>query len=74
MSLVVLFSQGLLMKNLRYKFFKRFADLPEGSRSEIIVVHNDGEPFTWRSVKVEVDNESTKGERLLVLLDSLGFL
>ena len=62
------------MENLKSKFFKRYANLPEGTRNEIVVVDKDGEPFTWRSVRIEINNETTKGERLLELLNQLELL
>ena len=38
---------------LKEGFLKTYANLPQGSREEIIVVVHD-EPYTWKSAKLEI--------------------
>ncbi len=46
------------------KFFKIYANLPLEFRNEIIVVLGD-EPMTWNAVRIEIENNTEKGEILL---------
>ena len=55
------------MEKFRAKFNQTYANLPEGSRSEIIAVVNK-EPYTWRSSKVEIDNNTEIGTQILNFL------
>lgn len=51
--------------------FKRiYANLPLGLRSEIVAVL-DNEIMTWNVVKIEVDNNTAMGKRLLEYLEEL---
>lgn len=55
------------------KFYQIYADLPLGSRDEIVVVF-ENEPVTWRVVKIEVDNNTIKSNQILDLLIKMGIL
>lgn len=55
------------MEKSRAKFNQIYANLPDGSRSEIVAVINN-EPYTWRSAKVEVDNSTETGDQILNFL------
>lgn len=55
------------MEKLRAKFKQRYANIPEGARTEIIAVVNN-EPYTWRSARVEVDNDTVVGNKILQFL------
>jgi len=46
------------------KFFKIYANLPLHFRTEIIAVV-EGNPFTWNSAKLEVENDSEFGSLIL---------
>ncbi|PIS09032.1 hypothetical protein COT75_03645 [Candidatus Beckwithbacteria bacterium CG10_big_fil_rev_8_21_14_0_10_34_10] len=48
-------------------FFKAYANLPLSLRQEIIVVL-DNEPLSWNAVKIEIENETSKGKAILVKL------
>ena len=61
------------MKDLRAEFLQKCAGLPFGARDEIIAVI-DEDAFTWRSAKIEVDNNTELGEKILKQLDELGIL
>jgi len=55
------------MEEIRAKFMQRYANLPEGARDEIISVVRD-EPYTWRSARVEIDNNTEIGNEILKFL------
>lgn len=46
------------------RFLQIYANLPLGARTEIIVVVDD-EPLTWNAAKIEVENETKKGDEIL---------
>jgi len=52
------------------KFLQIYANLPLSLRNEIIVVV-DNEPITWNSARIEVDNETPKGQEILDRLKEL---
>lgn len=52
------------------KFLQIYANLPLGSRKEIIVVV-DGEPLTWNAAKIEVENDTQKGREILEKLKEM---
>ena len=54
-------------------FQKIYANLPLNARQEIVVIIDD-EPLTWNSAKVEIDNNTQKGEEILEKLSSMGLL
>ena len=55
------------------QFLKVYANLPLGTREEIIVVV-DGEPLTWKAAKLEVEQDTPKGKEILDILISLKIL
>jgi hypothetical protein len=55
------------MEEYKAKFIQKYANLPEGARDEIIAVINK-EPYTWRSAKVEIDNNTNIGNKILEFL------
>ena len=57
----------LYMEEIKAKFVQKYANLPEGARNEIIAVVRS-EPYTWRSAKVEVDNNTKIGNEILEFL------
>ncbi len=58
---------------LKERFLKTYANLPEGARNEIVVVIGN-EPYTWRSAKLEVEQDTPIGKEMLLMLDKLGIL
>ncbi|MEN8253641.1 MAG: hypothetical protein ABFQ62_04685 [Patescibacteria group bacterium] len=46
------------------KFLKIYANIPLHLRSDIIVVV-EGEPFTWQSAKLEINNDTETGNSIL---------
>lgn len=59
--------------DLRAKFLKTYANLPLGVREEIVIV-TDGEPLSWRAVKLEVEQDTKKGKEILENLNKLKIL
>jgi len=61
------------MEDIKSTFLKAYANLPLALRQEIVAVL-DGEPMTWNAVKLEVENNTKKGEEALKILEELGIL
>ncbi len=59
--------------NLQAKFLQIYANLPLNQRTEIVVVV-DNEPFTWNAIKIEVENNTDKGNEILGKLVELGII
>lgn len=57
----------------RTLFLKIYANLPLGMRDEIVVVV-DNEPMTWNAVRLEVEQDTKKGQQALEILEKLGIL
>lgn len=55
------------------QFLKVYADLPAAARNEIVAVI-DGETYTWRSARVEIEQETPLGGRILDTMLLLGIL
>ena len=58
---------------LKEDFLKIYANLPQGSREEIIVVVRD-EPYTWKSAKLEIEQDTPIGQEILSMLAKLGII
>lgn len=56
-----------------WKFYKSYANIPIGLRSEICCVV-DNEPMTFRVVKLELDNKTEMGFRAVEQMSRLGIL
>lgn len=61
------------MEDVKVRFRQKYANLPEGTRDEIIAVIKD-EPYTWRSARVEIDNNTSIGLEILKFLINLEIL
>jgi len=55
------------------KFLKIYANLPFSLRSEIVVVVDD-EPLTWNAAKIEIENDTKIGRKILEKLVRLEIL
>ncbi len=55
------------------QFLKVYANLPLGAREEIVAVV-DGEPLTWKSAKLEIEQDTLKGKQVLETLTNLKIL
>lgn len=58
------------MENLKERFLKTYANIPLGSRDEIIVII-DGRPISWDAAFVEVKGEGAKAPEILEKLDKM---
>lgn len=56
--------------NSKDKFYKVFANLPLNLREEVVAVI-DNEPVSWRVAKLEIDNDTALGKRILEKLEAL---
>ena len=61
------------MNDKKQLFLQVYAGLPQGSRDEVIVVV-DGEPYTWKSARLEVENNTELGDKIIMILAELGIL
>ena len=59
--------------DIKALFLKTYANVPSGSRTEIIAVVK-GEPYTWQSAKLEVEQDTAVGKEILQLLVNLKIL
>jgi len=53
------------------RFFRIYANLPFNIRNGEIIAVVDGEPFTWNAARIEVENNTKKGEEILEKLVKL---
>ncbi len=61
------------MNDRKQKFNKVYANLPSAARDEVIAVV-EGEPYTWRSARIEVENDTKIASIILEHLERLGLL
>jgi len=59
------------LEDLKVKFEKIFANLPERVRDEDIIVVLDKKPYTWNSVFFEIKNDTLLGKKMLKKLGEL---
>ncbi len=57
----------------RVSFLKIYANLPLGTRNEIVAVVDD-EPVTWNAANLEIENDTAKGKEILAILSNLKIL
>ena len=55
------------------QFLKIYANLPLGMRDEIVVVLGK-EPLTWNAAKLEIEQNTPKGNEILKILTNLKIL
>ena len=55
------------------QFLRTYANLPQGSREEIIAVI-DGEPYTWKAARLEIEENTQIGKEILESLARLKIL
>lgn len=61
------------MKHLKETFLKTYANVPVQLRDDIIVTFSN-EPFSWRTVYIEVKGQTEMGDLLLKELNSLNLI
>ncbi len=57
----------------RAQFFKVYANLPQALRNEVVAVVR-GEPYTWQSAKLEIEQDTVIGKEIIELLTRLKIL
>jgi len=55
------------LKELRVKFLKIYANIPEDLRKDILVVVEKS-PYTWNTAYIEVKEDSELGKKILKIL------
>lgn len=55
------------------QFLQVYANLPAASRNEIMAVV-DGEAYTWKSARIEIEQGTPLGAQILEAITSLGIL
>ena len=55
------------------QFFKIYANLPQAMREEIIAVV-ESEPYTWQSARIEIEDDTPVGKKILEVLVKLGIM
>lgn len=61
------------MIDYRAKFNEIYANLPLGARKEIIAVV-DHEPVTWNVARLEIEQNTEKGKKIIDFLIKIGLL
>lgn len=55
-------------EDLRVKFLKIFANIPDKIRSEHSIVIIDDKPYTWNNAAIEVKNDTAIGKKIIETL------
>ncbi|MEK7622002.1 MAG: hypothetical protein AAB415_02375 [Patescibacteria group bacterium] len=58
---------------IRERFLQAYANLPLGSRDEIIIVFEDG-PVSWKAAYFEIANDTPRGVKVLDKIEKLNIL
>lgn len=55
------------------KFLKIYANLPQPVRTEVVAVVDD-EPYTWQAAKLEIEQNTEIGKKILDFLQGINVL
>lgn len=55
-------------EELKVRFFKILANVPDKIRSEDIIVVVDEKPYTWNAAAIEVKNGTKVGQKIMRIL------
>ena len=61
------------MVEIREKFLKAYANVPDDLRGDILVVV-DGEPYTWKASYLEVKDNTERGKKILKILEGMSII
>ena len=61
------------MENVRAKFLRVYADIPEDLRNDIICVIEE-KTYTWNIAYIEVKDHTALGKKILKALETTGIL
>ena len=59
------------MEELKRKFFKVFASVPDPLRDEIVVLIGD-DSYTWRTANAEIEHNTEKAKMILKQFQKIG--
>ncbi len=62
-----------LAPSIRERFLRAYANLPLGTRDEIVATIN-GDPVTWKVVYFEVAQNTPRGKEILEQLEKLNII
>ena len=60
--------------DLKSRFLKAFANLPEKVKSEEVIAVIDNAPYTWTAAAIEIKGDSSTGKKILKILKELNVL
>lgn len=58
-------------ENLRSKFLKSYASVPEKLRDDIVAIIEE-KTYSWNSAYVEINGKTTLGDKILKKLEGIG--
>lgn len=61
-------------EDLKIKFLKIYAKIPEKIREESIIVVVDDKPYTWNNAVIAIKTDSELGAKILNTLKKVGLL
>ncbi len=61
------------LEDLRVKFMKAYANLPEPERYQVVVII-DEKPHSWNAAYMEVSNNTQLGNKMLKKMKMVGIL
>jgi len=62
------------MEDIKGKFMRIFANIPEKIRAEEIIAVINDKPFTWNNAIIEVKNDTELGKKILKFLEKVGII
>ena len=60
-------------EELRRKFFKVFASVPDPLRNEIVVIVEE-DSYTWRTANAEIEHDTEKAKMILRQFQKIGVI
>jgi len=61
-------------EEVKIRFKKAFANLPEKVRNEDVILVVDKKPYTWNATFFEIENNTPLGKKMLKKLEELGLI
>ena len=61
------------MENKKAEFLKKYAEIPDSLRSDIIAVV-DEKTYTWNTAYLEIKDNTSLGQKILKALENIGIL
>lgn len=64
-------AQEMQTEELRTKFIKAYASVPDTLREDVIAVI-DNKPYSWNAAYVEINGKTALGDRIIKKLEEIG--